>query len=68
MEKEAEAAWEGRIGLARRGRGGIGYDPLFLVAGAGYSTAEMPEAEKNRISHRGKSLALLAEKMRAAGW
>jgi inosine/xanthosine triphosphate pyrophosphatase family protein len=30
--------------------------------------AEMPDAEKNRVSHRGQALAALAEKMKAAGW
>jgi XTP/dITP diphosphohydrolase len=63
-----EASWEGRIGLARRGRGGFGYDPLFVVAGEAFTAAEMPEADKNRVSHRGKALVALAEKMKAAGW
>jgi XTP/dITP diphosphohydrolase len=63
-----EASWEGRIGLARRGRGGFGYDPLFVVAGEAFTAAEMPEADKNRVSHRGKALVALAAKMKAAGW
>ncbi len=64
----AEAAWEGRIGFERRGSGGFGYDPLFVVAGGKLTVAEMPEAEKNRVSHRGQALAALAEQMKAAGW
>ena len=64
----AEAAWEGRIGFERRGAGGFGYDPLFVVAGGDITVGEMPEAEKNRVSHRGQALAELAEKMRLAGW
>jgi XTP/dITP diphosphohydrolase len=64
----AEASWEGSIGFARRGLGGFGYDPLFIVAGADVTVAEMPEEEKNRVSHRGKALMALAEKMRAVGW
>ncbi len=64
----AEAAWEGRIGFDRRGVGGFGYDPLFIVAGGDITVAEMPEAQKNRVSHRGQALAALAEKMKAAGW
>jgi XTP/dITP diphosphohydrolase len=64
----AEAAWEGRIGFERRGRGGFGYDPLFIVAGADVTVAEMPEEEKNRASHRGQALAILAERMKAVGW
>ena len=64
----AEAAWEGRIGIERRGRGGFGYDPLFIVAGGEFTAAEMPEADKNRVSHRGQALVALAERMKMAGW
>lgn len=64
----AEASWEGRIGLERRGDGGFGYDPLFIVAGGRVTAAEMPETEKNRVSHRGQALVALAMKMRATGW
>ena len=64
----AQASWEGRIGLERRGRGGFGYDPLFVVAGEAFTAAEMPEADKNRVSHRGKALAELARNMKAVGW
>jgi len=64
----AEASWEGSIAFARRGRGGFGYDPLFIVSGTGVTVAEMPEEDKNRISHRGKALVALSEKMKLAGW
>ncbi len=64
----AEASWEGRIGFERRGGGGFGYDPLFIVAGGSHTVAEMPAAEKNRVSHRGQALIALAAKMREAGW
>lgn len=64
----AEAAWEGRIGFERRGTGGFGYDPLFVVAGENFTAAEMPAAEKNRVSHRGKAFLALAAKMRECGW
>lgn len=64
----AETSWEGRIGLERRGAGGFGYDPLFIVAGGSLTAAEMPPAEKNRASHRGQALAALAARMEAAGW
>jgi XTP/dITP diphosphohydrolase len=64
----AEAAWEGRIGFERRGRGGFGYDPLFVVAGLSLTAAELDPAEKNRVSHRGQALAALAARMREAGW
>ena len=52
---------EGRIGHKRRGANGFGYDPLFLLDGdpQGRTTAEMPSAEKNAISHRGRALRSL---------
>lgn len=57
-----EASWEGRIGMAPRGSGGFGYDPLFEVAGDTRTAAEMPAAQKNEASHRGQALrALIAE-------
>ena len=56
------------IGLERRGTGGFGYDPLFIVAGGTITAAEMPAADKNRVSHRGQALMALAAKMKLAGW
>lgn len=47
---------EGSVARERRGEGGFGYDPVFLVAG-GMTTAELPEHEKDRISHRGRAVA-----------
>ena len=64
----AEASWSGRISFERRGAGGFGYDPLFIVQGGRRTAAEMPEGEKNRVSHRGQALAALAAAMRAVGW
>lgn len=56
----ATAFFEGRIAgrilCAPRGTGGFGYDPLFLVEECGLTMAELPLAEKNRISHRGQAL------------
>lgn len=51
-----EGTIEGRILEAPRGSGGFGYDPLFYVPELGCTTAEIPRADKNRISHRGKAL------------
>jgi XTP/dITP diphosphohydrolase len=64
----AEAAWEGRIGFDRRGAGGFGFDPLFIVGDGDVTAAEMSESEKNRVSHRAQALAELAAKMELAGW
>ena len=46
----------GRILDTARGKGGFGYDPLFLVDGFGQTMAELGVDDKNRISHRGQAL------------
>jgi non-canonical purine NTP pyrophosphatase (RdgB/HAM1 family) len=57
-------ALEGRILREPRGANGFGYDPLFMVDALGLTTAELPPAQKHRISHRGKALRQLAEMMK----
>ncbi|MBQ9112243.1 MAG: RdgB/HAM1 family non-canonical purine NTP pyrophosphatase [Clostridia bacterium] len=47
-----------------RGRGGFGYDPLFLYEPMDKTFAEMSAEEKNSISHRGKAIELLAQKLK----
>ena len=58
-EQKFTGICEGRIGTQARGKNGFGYDPLFYVNGI--SMAEMTEAEKNQISHRGRALEQLKE-------
>ena len=63
-----EGTCEGKITRTPRGSGGFGYDPLFLVEGTDQTMAELDEAEKNRISHRGRAfdkLRLVLEKVLA---
>jgi XTP/dITP diphosphohydrolase len=43
-----------------RGSGGFGYDPVFRPDGYQVTTAEMPAAEKDAISHRGRAFRALA--------
>lgn len=50
-----EGTLEGRITREPRGRGGFGYDPIFYVPDQGATVGELPEAVKNRISHRGRA-------------
>ncbi|MGH2427352.1 MAG: non-canonical purine NTP pyrophosphatase [Candidatus Limnocylindria bacterium] len=47
---------DGSVADRPRGEGGFGYDPVFLLP-SGVTTAELPEAEKDRISHRGQAVA-----------
>ena len=54
---------EGRIGYEEKGVGGFGYDPIFQVPEFGKSTAELTEAEKNEVSHRGRALRAMKEKL-----
>lgn len=61
-----EGRWPGVILRERRGSGGHGYDPVFLDPVHGQTAAEMPLAFKNRISHRGQAMALLAARLPAA--
>lgn len=55
--------WEGTILSEPRGEGGFGYDPLFFVPTHNCASAELDKAEKNRISHRGKAMRELLEKL-----
>jgi XTP/dITP diphosphohydrolase len=47
---------EGAIIEKPRGTNGFGYDPVFEPSGTGKTFAEMTEAEKNAVSHRGRAL------------
>lgn len=64
---------EGRIAVERSGRGGFGYDPVFVpdaaelaaagicdVPAGGPTLADLPEEAKNAISHRGKAVRAMA--------
>lgn len=57
-------ATAGRIIDEYKGNGGFGYDPLFFYEPMGKTFAEMTAEEKNSISHRGKAIALFAEKLK----
>lgn len=59
-----QSSWEGRIIDTPRGTGGFGYDPIFELSGRGVTAAELPAAEKNRLSHRGKALRALVAQLR----
>lgn len=58
-----EGTCEGRILREPRGAGGFGYDPLFLVGDTGRTLAEMELDEKNRVSHRGRALRALIDRL-----
>lgn len=57
--------WHGEILEATRGHGGFGYDPLFLVPDLGQTAAEIDHELKNVLSHRGKAMRQLLDRLRA---
>jgi XTP/dITP diphosphohydrolase len=62
----SEGTCRGRIGRARRGTGGFGYDPLFVPEGMGGRTmAELAPEEKDAISHRGEAFRRLRASLEA---
>ena len=58
-----EGRWHGEISQAPRGAGGFGYDPHFLLPALGRTAAELPAAQKNRVSHRAIALERLAARL-----
>lgn len=68
MPSAAYGTCEGSIGLAARGTGGFGYDPLFLPSATpGRTMAELDMDEKNAISHRGHALRALRDRLLGEG-
>ena len=60
----AEGIWDGVVIDTPRGTGGFGYDPHFLDPRYGLTGAEFPLEQKNEISHRGKAMRSLIERLR----
>lgn len=58
-----QSAWEGQVLTEPRGGDGFGYDPLFFIPEKNCSAAELDKTEKNRISHRGKAMAMLLQSL-----
>jgi XTP/dITP diphosphohydrolase len=63
----ATGRWEGRILFEPRGSNGFGYDSLFEVAAMDVTAAQLPAAEKNRISHRSQAVSQLVELLSTPG-
>jgi XTP/dITP diphosphohydrolase len=59
----AQGLWHGRIVDTPRGSGGFGYDPHFEDLATGMTGAELPLARKNELSHRGKAMRALIERL-----
>jgi XTP/dITP diphosphohydrolase len=61
----AEGVCEGVLRSRPRGTGGFGYDPIFEPVGWDRTMAELAPEEKDRISHRGRALRALGDRLRA---
>ena len=59
-ERVVEGTLDGVLITERRGSNGFGYDPIFMPLGHQVTTAEMSDAQKDAISHRGRALQALA--------
>ncbi len=64
----AQGTWEGTIAHTPRGRGGFGYDPVFVPAGEHRTAAELSSEEKNAVSHRSKALRTLVAMLESGGY
>ena len=62
-EETVTASMEGYIAKEAKGNGGFGYDPIFYVEEFKKNVAELSDDEKNSISHRGKALRLMRDKI-----
>ena len=61
----AQGVWEGRILDHAVGVNGFGYDPVFWVPDQLCTSAELPAADKNALSHRGQALGHLTALIKA---
>ena len=59
---------EGVIGFEASGNNGFGYDPLFYLPEYKLTTAQMPPNEKHKISHRGKALQCMVDRLNMLGF
>ena len=59
----AEGVCDGVLETEPRGTGGFGYDPIFVPDGEDRTMAELSDDEKDRISHRGRALRALGDRL-----
>ncbi|MBC3909181.1 RdgB/HAM1 family non-canonical purine NTP pyrophosphatase [Undibacterium umbellatum] len=60
----ADGVWAGEIIADARGDNGFGYDPHFFIPSLNKTVAELAATEKNQLSHRGRALRALVEKLK----
>jgi XTP/dITP diphosphohydrolase len=71
ITEKTDGTLEGRVAFERRGRGGFGYDPIFepdFEPVGGRTVGQMPQDEKNRVSHRAKAARAMRDLLMARGY
>jgi len=58
---------EGEIAMEPSGTEGFGYDPILYLPDYGCTSAQISLEEKNKISHRGKALKKMRERLNREG-
>lgn len=61
---ESDGVCEGRIAQAPAGENGFGYDPVFYLPQFGLTMAQLPAAQKHKISHRGQAVQAIEARLR----
>ena len=59
----ATGIFEGLVKTTMRGENGFGYDPMFYPKDSNFSLGEMDKNEKALLSHRGKAIQILKNKI-----
>ena len=59
----ATGIFEGSVKTTMRGENGFGYDPMFYPKDSNFSLGEMDKNEKALLSHRGKAIQILKNKI-----
>ena len=59
----ATGIFEGSVKTTMRGENGFGYDPMFYPKDSNFSLGEMNKNEKALLSHRGKAIQILKNKI-----
>lgn len=65
---QARGEVHGFVTHAPAGEGGFGYDPIFYYPPFGKTLAQVPQEEKNRVSHRAEALKIFYTKLKEAGY
>lgn len=59
----ATGSWSGSIARQPAGRGGFGYDPVFVLPGTDTTASQISADEKRAVGHRGQALLRLLEQL-----